>query len=432
MKLTYNLAGDGVQAMPAVADAPVARPPVAISKLVRSWFILLPLLYYSNSGSPGVTSSTSAESQSQAHQIGLLVVSVICFILILKRFNVVFTASLKMKLILALPVLALLSPLWSVDPRQSVVSGITFLCFTLFAIYLTETYSTDGQLDLIMLTGAVAVPLSIFLALFVPVIGATAAGWRGIFTHKQQCAAAVTLFLVTALHWKPTRPLHRPFRIIYVALCLGLILMSQSRTGWLLALFALAFSGILRLLQRLAARESLLLILTGIPVVGGIVYLVSLLADVILSSVGKEPTLSERTIIWAAARNAIIQRPLLGYGYQAFWHGLQGASKDVVLIAGWTLYQAQSGYLDLWLQFGVLGIITLVWMTLQAGRDAIRSFRRTPNPSFVRWCIVVVFCNLIYNIGESDFGYLRILWLLFVMACIGLKKEARMMNGERG
>jgi exopolysaccharide production protein ExoQ len=415
--------------MPALAEAPTEQPPVATGKLVRTWFILLPLLYYSNSGSPGVTSTTSAENLSRAHQIGLLVVSVICFTLIVKRSTVVFAASLRMKLILVLPVLALLSSAWSVDPRQSIVSAITFLCFTLFAIYLTESFTTNGQLDLIMLTGAIAVSASIALALFVPGIGATPAGWRGIFTHKQQCAAAVTLFLVTALHWKPNHPLQRQLRPIYVVMCLGLIIMSQSRTGWLLTLFALVLSGSLWFLQKLAAKDSLFLVLTAIPVVGGIVYLIRLLSILIVTSVGKDPTLSERTVIWAAAWDAIIQRPLLGYGYQAFWHGLQGASKDVVLIAGWNLSQAQSGYLDLWLQFGVCGVILLALMTLQAGTDAVRSFRRESNSSFVRWCIVVILCNLVYNIGESDFGYLRILWLLFVMACIGLKKEVQAMNG---
>lgn len=416
--------------MLALVDAPIEQPPVATGKLVRAWFILLPLLYYANSGSPGTTETTTAENLSRTHQIGLLIVSVICSTLILKRFTVVFAASLRMKLILALPVLALLSAGWSVDPRQSIVSAITFLCFTLFAIYLTETFTTNGQLDLIMLAGAIAVPASIALALFVPSIGATPAGWRGIFTHKQQCAAAVTLFLVTAIHWKPTRPLHRPLRVIYVFMCLGLIVMSQSRTGWLLTLFALALSGSLRFLQKMAAKDSLFVLVTALPIVGGIVYLVSLLANVILSSVGKEPTLSERTIIWAAAWDAIIQRPLLGYGYEAFWRGLQGASKDVVLIAGWNLYQAQSGYLDLWLQLGVCGVISLALMTLQAGTNAIRSFRHKSDSSFVRWCIVVIACSLIYNIGESDFGYLRILWLLFVIACIGLKKEAQTMTGS--
>jgi exopolysaccharide production protein ExoQ len=319
---------------------------------------------------------------------------------------------------------------WSVDPRQSLVSGITLLCFTLFAIYLAESFTTNGQLDLIMLTGAIAVPASILLAIFVPSIGATTAGWRGIFTHKQQCAAAVTLFLVTAIHWKPNHPLQRPLRAVYVVLCLFLIAMSQSRTGWLLTLIALTLSGSLWLLQKLAAKDSLFTLLTAIPIVGSLAYLFSLLASLILTTVGKDPTLSERTVIWAAVWDAIIQRPLLGYGYEAFWQGLQGASKNVVLIAGWSLSQAQSGYLDLWLQLGVFGVAALVLMTLQAGVYAIRCFRYRSNAAFVRWCIVVILCNLVYNIGESDFGYLRILWLLFVMACIGLEKEAEAADGH--
>ncbi len=416
--------------MPMLAESAVAQPPIPTGKLVRSWFILLPLLYYSNSGFPGAADTGSAESVSLTHQIGLLVVSIICFTLIAKRFTVMFSACLRLKLILALPLLALASSAWSVDPRQSIVSGITLLCFTLFAIYLAESYTTDGQMDLIMLTGTVAVTASIALALFVPSIGATPAGWRGVFVHKQQCAGAVTLFLVTAIHWKPNRALQRPLRAVYVVLCLVLIVMTQSRTGWLLTLFALTLSGCLWLLQKLPAKDSLFVLLISIPVVGALVSIFFLLSSLILTSVGKDPTLDERTVIWAAAWDAVLHRPLLGYGYEAFWRGLQGASKNVVLIAGWNLYQAQSGYLDLWLQLGMGGVIVLALMTLQAGINAVRCFRRTSDSAFVRWCIVVILCNLVYNIGESDFGYLRILWLLFVMACIGLKKQAEAANSS--
>jgi exopolysaccharide production protein ExoQ len=410
--------------MTMLAEASVSTTPVATGKLVRTWFILLPLLYYANSGFPGAADTTTATNFSRTHQIGLLVVSIICSALIFKKLAVIFASSVRMRLIVALPMLAILSCLWSVDPRQSLVSAITLLCFTLFAIYLSEAFTIDGQLDLIMLTGAIAVPASIALALFVPSIGASSSGWRGIFTHKQQCAAAVTLFLVTALHWKPNRPIQRPLRAIYIVLCIGLIIMSQSRTGWLLTLFAIALSASLWFLQKLAAKDAFFLVLISIPIVGGLLYLLSLLASIILTSVGKDPTLSERTIIWSAVWDAITQHPWLGYGYEAFWQGLQGASKNVVLIAGWGLSQAQSGYLDLWLQLGVCGVIILVLMTAQAATDVFRSFRATANATFVRWCAVVILCNLIYNIGESDFGYLRILWLLFVLACIGLRKEA--------
>ncbi len=414
--------------MPTLVEAAVAPTCPATGKLVRSWFILVPLLYYASGGLPGAGDTASAGDGSRTHQIALLTVSVICATLILKRFALMFAASWKMKLILALPALAVLSCAWSVDRRQSLISAITLLCFTLFAIYLAESFDPDGQLDIIMLAGVIAVPASVALALLVPSIGATPAGWRGMFGHKQQCGAAVTLFLVTALHWKPNNSLQRTLLPLYILLCLFLIFMSQSRTGWLLALIALTLSGSLWVLEKLAAKDRLFVLLMAIPFVGSAVYLVSLLANIILTGVGKDPTLTERTVIWAAVWDAIGQRPLLGYGYEAFWRGLQGASKSVVLIAGWNLYQAQSGYLDLWLQLGIFGVVALVLLTLFAGVNTVRSFGRGPNSGFVRWCIVVVSCNLVFNIGESDFGYLRILWFLFVMACIGLQKQAEARN----
>jgi exopolysaccharide production protein ExoQ len=410
--------------MTSVAENAVIRPPVATGKLARSWFILVPLLYYANSGFPGAADTATAADVSRTHQVGLLTVSLISSVLIAKKIAEIFASSVRLKLIIALPVWAILSSVWSVDPRQSLVSGITLLCFTLFVIYLTEAFSFGGQLDLIMLTGAVAVPASIVLALFVPSVGATLSGWRGIFAHKQQCAAAVTLFLVTAFHWEPNRAIQKPLRVIYIVLCILVIVMSQSRTGWLLALLALVLTGALRVLQRFAAKDAFFIVLTAIPIISGLAYLISLLATLILTSVGKDPTLSDRTTIWSAVWYAITQHPWLGYGYEAFWKGLAGASKDVVFIAGWSISQAQNGYLDLWVQIGIGGIIVLALTIGQALKNAFSSFRGTENPAFVRWCIVVIFCNLVYNIGESDFAYLRILWLLFVLACVGLKKEA--------
>ena len=398
--------------------------PPTTGSLVRSWFILMPLLYYANSGFPGAANSVSAEGFSRTHQAGLLIVCLIAAAFIVKRVAVVFKASLQNMLIVALPVIALLSPLWSFDPRQSLISAITFICLTLFALYLSETYTFEGQLDLIMLTGAIAVPASIVLAVLVPSIGTSGGAWRGIFTHKQQCAAAVTLFLVTALHWNSRFQLLRFLRPIYMLLCVFLIGMSQSRTGWGLTLFALVLYACVRLLQKFPGKDGLFLVFTSIPITAGLLYLFSVFSKDVLAVAGKDPTLSERTVIWGAVWDAIIQRPVLGYGYEAFWEGLAGPSKDIVMIAGWPIAQAQSGYLDLMLQFGAVGIVILALISGQAAVNVYQIFKRSANPSFVRWAIVVIVCNLIYNIGESDFGYLRIVWLLFVMACIGLNKEA--------
>jgi O-antigen ligase len=399
-------------------------PAVPVEQLVRSWVIVLPLLYFSNSGRLSLAETSSAAEFGMAHQIGLLVVCLICSAFILKRLSIVVTSALEAGLVLALPVVALLSCAWSVDPRQSLISALTLLCFTLFAFYLSETFRPSEQLDLVMITGAVAVPVSILLALLVPRVGVAGTAWRGIFAHKQQCGAVVTMFIITAVHWKPRTSIQRPLRAIYLVLCIVLLAMSQSRTGWLLAIIGLSLSLILWLLHKLARKDALFFSLAAIPCAAAGFYIFSLFAALILNGVGKDPTLSQRTIIWAAVWNAAALHPWLGYGYEAFWQGLAGASKDIVLIAGWDVSQAQSGYLDLWVQLGIVGIFCLLLLTIQALVNAVRSFRTTRHPRFVSWSIVVIVCNLIYNIGESDFVYLRLLWLLFLLACIGLQKEA--------
>ena len=45
--------------------------------------------------------------------------------------------------------------------------------------------------------------------------------------------------------------------MVYVAMCIVLVVMSKSRTGWGLAILALALSGTIWILQRLAVKDAL-------------------------------------------------------------------------------------------------------------------------------------------------------------------------------
>ena len=184
-----------------------------------------------------------------------------------------------------------------------------------------------------------------------------------------------TLLLVTALHWKASGAYQRIFRVSCAVMCCVMIVMSQSRTGWALALLALGLSATLWLLQKMRAADALFAALLVAATFSILAYVVYSNATVLLPAVGKDPTLSERTIIWAGAWNTIAHHPLLGYGYGAFWTGLKGTSLNLVLISGWVLAQAQNGYLDLWLQVGVGGVILTALITAQAVWNGVRCFR---------------------------------------------------------
>ena len=53
---------------------------------------------------------------------------------------------------------------------------------------------------------------------------------------------------------------------------------------------------------------------------------------------------------------AISKRPLLGYGYGGFWRGLSGESGNVISYVGFGVPHAHSGYLNIWLQIGAVGL----------------------------------------------------------------------------
>jgi exopolysaccharide production protein ExoQ len=396
--------------------------------LLLAWIMLPPLYYFSANGvfipSSGDTSIVASSASSTSHMATAAIVMLVCSILIASRFPYLLSDYRRMKVFLAFPLLAVFSFIWSSDPRQSFVSGTILLIFTLFALYIANRFSWQEQFELIILVGAVILPLSIALAIFVPAVGESGGGWSGIFGQKQNCAIVSMLWLVTAIHWKTVGLHQKLLRVTYILMCVLLIVMSRSRTGWALALIALLLSAVIWIMQKVPAKQSLLFAMLSSVIAGGLVYAVYLHSTSIITSVGKDPTLSQRTSIWAAVWIEILKHPILGYGFAAFWKGLFGPSHDVVVSSGWDVFQAQDGFLDVWLGVGVVGIALVAMMVVQAIRNAIRSFRGV-NATYVRWCIVIIISTLLLNIGESTIGRPQMGWFLFLLAYIGLNQVAQ-------
>jgi exopolysaccharide production protein ExoQ len=120
-----------------------------------------------------------------------------------------------------------------------------------------------------------------------------------------------------------------------------------------------------------------------------------------------------------------MKRPLLGYGYQAFWHGLQGESANLSLAKGWIIPAAHDGFLDLWLGLGAVGVGLVIYSMLQAMRNAVICLR-VGGSSAVEWYLCIVFVTLLCNIAGLTFIVPNCLaWILYVLACVGLSQEAK-------
>ena len=142
-------------------------------------------------------------------------------------------------------------------------------------------------------------------------------------------------------------------------------------------------------------------------------------------SLGKDPTLTGRTLIWAAAMVSVLKRPLLGYGYSAFWRAFQGEAANVSLMNGWSSVYAHSGYVDILTTLGGVGLLLFLVSAAVACRNAGRLMQKQWTP-LMEWSLCVVLLTLVINISEvTILRSAHLLWLLYLLAYINLAAATR-------
>jgi exopolysaccharide production protein ExoQ len=423
-----------------IAQNFVTRSDQRISHLVVGWLLMIPLFYFAsqgdlwfNSQSPVVAASyvnalTSAGSRGEDHVI-IASVFTVTLVLIFSSIKSVVSHASKGREFLVLAALAIVSCLWSQLPRISLLYALYFSINILFAFYLYQRFNHRQVLELLLTIGWICLVFTIILALLFPKYGIsqvpTPGAWRGIYDHKNSCAE-MTIFLLTAAFFAPAVGLlSRLFRIAYILLSIIVIFKTHSLTGWLLLALLLAYVCVIRVVGRFPKKDSVILFL--LLILGGVLPLVIVGISYfkeIMYVLGKDPTLTGRTTIWRAVVVAAMKRPLLGYGYKAFWTGLQGESGNVLLANGWSFAQGHNGFLEVWLGFGALGLGVVLYSLIKAFRNALPCvFARN---FYLSWCVCIVLLIAIHAMDEQTLAAPNNLaWILYIVASVGLADGAR-------
>jgi len=118
--------------------------------------------------------------------------------------------------------------------------------------------------------------------------------------------------------------------------------------------------------------------------------------------------------------DSILKRPLLGYGFYAFWEGLSGGSGNVVSATHWTVGYAHNGILEIFLQLGLVGVVVFFATLIQALKNAWFCFRNDRSGGY-DWYLGLIALTVVYNIDEATVVFPNeLLSILYVVACCGL------------
>ena len=294
-------------------------------------------------------------------------------------------------------------------------------------------YTLDQVLELFLVLGAVTMVASIVFALALPQYGLDLMGghdtaWKGIFSAKNYLGNLALFFLTVAVSYRPRNPFLRSVRLAQICLlpggdCLFASSDSVHADRSLRSLFCDHKNSALAFGRRTTLSPVLLLLV----VLSAAAAMIALWPELLFSLLGKDLTLTGRTGIWSAVLDSIAKRPLLGYGYQAFWLGLEGESYRIILAVSWVLAQAQNGFLDVTLEMGAVGLAIVLLVFGFAFRDAVACLLRSRDDTQLRaveWYLAIVILTLIYNLDESFlFDPKHLGSMFFLLACVGLKME---------
>jgi O-antigen ligase len=338
-------------------------------------------------------------------------------------------SAIKNKAISALVLLAMASCVWSQFPDASIKWSLCLAMNTLFAFYIYQRFDPGRQTKLMLLLGWICLVTSYIAVLFFPQFGlnlSSAKGaWEGIYIQKNLCSIMTVFLLSAAFYDRTTTFLSKGLRATYVCMSILFVLMTQSKTGLVLLSGLLVYVIVTRFAMSLRARDKAVTIIIGMTCFVIISVVGFLYSAEISFFLGKDPTLTGRTGIWQSAVMSIMKRPVAGYGYMAFWRGLQGESANASLANGWAVSSTHNGFLAIWLTLGALGLGLVLYSLLKSLKNSLLCMRAGNSPH-LNWYACIVFLTIIVSLDEEQMMVPNDLtWILYILASVGLAEGAR-------
>lgn len=347
-----------------------------------------------------------------------LLTYLVVFCLLTIRWRKVLYVLQRDRYIWVILALVLLSFFWSEIPGRTLSRSFSFTGSTLLGVYFATRYTVKQQLQLLGWTFGLVVGLSLGYALLLPkygIMGGVHAGaWRGIYTHKNNFGKMMTLSSIVFTLLLLSGQKQRLWFSLGLGLSVMLLLLSTSKGALVNVVAMWSAIAVCRLFR---LQYHLLVISLGsiaIAAGGASLWLVDNLESIVVDVLGKDLTLTGRTDLWMSVLEMIKQRPWLGYGYQAFWNGLDGPSAVVWRAEAWRVPDAHNGFLDLLLQLGIVGMVVFLVGYFANIVGSIIRLRRMAGSEFI-WPVPFLIFMILSNLPETSLMRANdIFWVLYV------------------
>lgn len=377
--------------------------------------------------------------QAQALEEGNPLDRTIFFLLILLATAILVTRSFNWSgffrrnlFLLAFLSFAFVSVCWSDFPFVALKRWLRDLGnYLVILVVLSDPQPLEATRTLLRRLSYLLIPLSVLLIKYFSELGRHYDAWTGVpsvdgaTTSKNMLGVACLicgLFFVwdTLTRWSDRKE-SRTKRIILVNF------VFLAMTLWLLNLADSATSRVCLVLGCVVIwaarsrwgwrRRSLIKVL--LPACFCLYLLLALGFDLngkMASQVGRDPTLTDRTMIWKAVLS-INTNPLVGTGYESFW---LGSRLESVWRVTTHVNEAHNGYLEVYLNLGLIGLALLIGFVITSYWRICRMF--SSHSTLASFSLALWTIMLFYNMTEAAFKS-QLMWLVFLLIAIAVPER---------
>ena len=310
--------------------------------------------------------------------------------------------------------LALLSVVWALRGTASAIDSLQLALTTLTAIALVRALPAELAMRHIAYNLMALMLLSLVWVYLIPALGRMqteefsnlANKPQGVFSHKNRYAelAAMGLLCALALREMPFQRL----QVVFILACLMGLVLSDSASKNVAVSVTIALFVTWRWLRSTATSRLKWFILAAFATALCLVS-VPLAIDAAVAFLGKDLTLSGRTLIWSHAFDMIAQRPLLGYGASSIWSGFFGT---IDTFANYRPPHSHNLYIETLLRFGLVGLVLMIIGLLRLIGQLIVTDGKTWQSSFLFLLFFVHFIRSPFEVvlfRDNQIGYLMVL-----------------------
>jgi O-antigen ligase len=394
---------------------------------IEKCFVILGLTFFSGAlgvQTPlGVSLIPSPLLTLTRYSVFLISVIIICFYYKNSRL-----LASRDKLFWVFTVVLFLSFLWSDLPIETLKVNREILYMTAFGLYFAIRFSLKQQVKLIANTFFLGALFSVIFAVFLPEIaihGADHPGaWRGVYDYKNTLGSMMIIGSLAFFFLPVSNLLDRFYKWIGIFLLFTLVLLCTSKTALVIYFLIILILAFYRKF-RWRGKISVVFLDIGILILSSVGTLVISQWVTLLTSLGRDPTMTGRTILWSGVLLKLENRPLLGFGRSAFWLPQLSNAREVGFNVGtgFVAPHAHNGFIDLALDVGLIGAVLFLIIYCRAFFRSLKFAYAAKKPEIIFPMAFIIFLTM-NNMTESYMLRLaNIYWILFITTNFTLLKR---------